>query len=160
MSNASSKAIGIILIVVFVILIGSASLRWFGWPFRHHNFFFPVTLSFLSILWLVLAFWVYKDAENRGLNGLLWALLVFIGNLIALIIYLIVRSERKTSAAAGGTPAKSACPSCGQDVASNFKFCPNCGRSVQTSCPACDKPVESSWKACPHCGRTFDEPKG
>ena len=157
MSNASSKAIGIILIVIFLILIGSAGLRWFGWPFRGHNFFFPMTFSALSLLWLLLAVWIYRDAEGRGMNGLLWALLVFIGNLIGLIIYLIVRSERKASAAAGPATAKTVCPSCGANVAAGFKFCPNCGKSVQSSCPACGKPAESSWKACPYCGRTFED---
>lgn len=157
MSSASSKAIGIILVVIVLILLGSAGLRWFGWPLRNHGLFFPMTFSALSILWLFLAFWVYKDAEGRGMNGLLWALLVFIGNLIGLIIYLIVRSERKTPAAGGARASQAVCPSCGGAAAPGFKFCPNCGKSIQASCPSCGKPAESSWKACPYCGRSFED---
>ncbi|MBN2199440.1 MAG: zinc ribbon domain-containing protein [Candidatus Aminicenantes bacterium] len=158
MSNASSKAIGIIVVVIALIalfFLGSTSMRWFGWPFREHGLFFP--LSMLSILWLLLAVWVYKDAEGRGMNGLLWALLVFVGNLIGLIIYLIVRSERKAAETLGPAAVKTVCPSCGADVSAGFKFCPNCGKSVQPTCPSCGKPAESSWKACPYCGRTFED---
>jgi len=154
MTNSSSKTLGIILAVILISALGFAGLRIFGpWPFRHSSHFFPFTLSFLSLLWVVLAVWVYRDAESRGMSGVLWALLVFIGNLVGILIYLIVRSERKPASAEGKPPV--VCPACGQTAASHFKFCPNCGKSLESICPGCGKPAESAWKTCPYCGQKF-----
>ena len=52
-------------------------------------------------LWLVLvfiAFLVYKDAEDRGMNGLLWFILVVLPwvGILFLIVYLIVRESKGT----------------------------------------------------------------
>ena len=60
-------------------------------------------------LWLILvfiAFLVYKDAEDRGMNGILWFILVILPwvGILFLIVYLIVRDSKDTSA----LPQKSA----------------------------------------------------
>jgi len=47
------------------------------------------------IIWFVIAIlialWVYKDAEKRGKSGVLWLLVVLVGGIIGIIIWLIVR---------------------------------------------------------------------
>jgi hypothetical protein len=43
------------------------------------------------IILAAIAFWVYKDAETRGMSGILWAILVFLFCIIALPVYLIMR---------------------------------------------------------------------
>jgi hypothetical protein len=139
-----------------------------GW----HNIpwfpFVPVwSFSLLFVfIWLAVILWVYKDAERRRMSGLLWALLVFIGNLVGLLIYLIIRQDHPVC---GETPAGSAtappsglsetsekklaaCPACQKTVEPIFIYCPHCGASLQKSCPSCGKPRESEWKVCPHCG--------
>jgi len=71
-----------------------------GWPF----------MGFWMIgLWLVLAvigILVYQDAQKRGMNGLLWLVLLLIPmfSVVALILYLVLR-EAKTTAGAGGKSA-------------------------------------------------------
>jgi len=45
------------------------------------------------IVWILVAVWVYKDAESRGMGGILWLLVVLFIGLIGLIIYLIVRGS-------------------------------------------------------------------
>ncbi|HDT11927.1 MAG TPA: hypothetical protein ENN58_04235, partial [bacterium] len=78
------------------------------------------TLSFFSFvllaLWIVVIVWVYRDAERRGMNGILWALLVLIGNLIGLLIYLILRSDSSLPASVGNRPGAvtKPCPGCGK----------------------------------------------
>jgi putative membrane protein len=73
---------------------------WLGIPF----------MGFWMLgLWLVLvviAFLVYKDAQDRGMNGILWFILVVLPwvGILFLIIYLIVRESKGTSA----VPQKSA----------------------------------------------------
>lgn len=53
-------------------------------------------MCLLPIIWFVvailLAVWVYKDAEKRGMGGVLWLIVVLIAGIIGLIIYLIVRA--------------------------------------------------------------------
>lgn len=51
------------------------------------------------IIFLIIAFFIYQDANKRGMNGLLWAILVIIPmvGLLFLIIYIIIR-EFKTQA--------------------------------------------------------------
>ncbi len=54
------------------------------------------------LVFIFVAIWMYKDAEGRGMSGGLWVVLLllasflfsFIGGLIVLVIYLIVRMER------------------------------------------------------------------
>ncbi len=96
------------------------------------------------------------------MSGILWLLLVLIGNVIGLLIYAIVRSEtpvRRPAQAGGAGPAccpPEICAGCGKPLASGYIFCPYCGKSLKTVCPACGKPVEADWKACPACGTNLD----
>jgi TctA family transporter len=52
----------------------------------------------ISVLWFVVAIliavWVYRDAEKRGENGALWLIIVLITGIIGLIIWLIVRGDK------------------------------------------------------------------
>jgi hypothetical protein len=53
------------------------------------------------ILGLLLCLWVYRDANSRGMHGLLWVLLMLVGSffwlgwLLVLIIYLIIRKPKR-----------------------------------------------------------------
>jgi putative membrane protein len=60
-----------------------------------------ILLAFLiGLVFLVLAFLVYKDADKRGLNGLLWGLPILIPWLgaVFLILYLILRDGGQLAA--------------------------------------------------------------
>ncbi|MEM3193762.1 MAG: hypothetical protein QXH97_02105, partial [Candidatus Bathyarchaeia archaeon] len=43
-----------------------------------------------SIIWFIinilLCVWVYRDAESRGMNGVLWLIVVLIGGIVGLIV--------------------------------------------------------------------------
>ncbi len=113
----------------------------------------------LIILWGAVLIWVYRDAEKRGMSGILWLLLVLIGNVIGLLIYAIVRSEtpvKRRDEGAGGGAGPEKCPGCGNRVGAGHSFCPYCGKSLKPTCPACGKMVDGSWKACPACGAGID----
>lgn len=51
------------------------------------------------IFWLIIAVllcvWVYRDAKTRGENAALWLIIVLIAGIIGLIVWLIVRPNRK-----------------------------------------------------------------
>lgn len=107
----------------------------------------------LFIIWIAVIVWVYRDAERRNMNGVLWALLVFIGNLIGLLIYLIVRTDSPpVSLENERSEMTQPCPDCQKPVNVNFAFCPHCGAQLENICPKCGKQVETEWKVCPHCG--------
>ncbi|MFQ6071063.1 MAG: zinc ribbon domain-containing protein [Candidatus Aminicenantales bacterium] len=181
MAASTGKTIALILLIMIILLLG---LRFtpliiapFGiftsitrmikvpgfdeihlrpWGIRFTSFSF---LSFaLFILWIVVIVWVYRDAERRGMNGVLWALLVLIGNIIGLIIYLIVRSD--TLQAIQATPPRKTCPGCKKSVEANYIFCPHCGTRIEEVCSQCKRPVEPSWNVCPICGATLKSQTG
>ena len=178
MATSAGKTIGLILLVIVIIWLAVNITPFLFAPFGHFSgaiksFRLPDIKGFyfdssafryslsslfsiaLLIIWIMVIVWVYRDAERRGMNGILWALLVFIGNIIGLIIYLILRSD--AAFAPEAEPATQTCPKCEKPVSSSYAFCPYCAAKLQTVCPECGKPTEKSWKACPHCGKKLSE---
>ena len=69
-----------------------------GWnPFWGGFGFFGIFWLIFFILGILLCIWIYRDANKRGMSGILWAALMilgcffFLGWLVVLIIYLVVR---------------------------------------------------------------------
>lgn len=166
MSQTTEKTLLVVILVILGIfaLFPISSYFFFGRlgvihpPF--HPWFLPAILVptvLLFILWLLVVVWVYRDAERRTMSGILWALLVFFGNFIGLLIYLIVRSEGLPKRMAAGVSQP--CPGCGKAVQQLYAYCPHCGAQLKAVCPNCDKPVASDWKVCPHCGQKLPEEK-
>lgn len=112
------------------------------------------------VVFVLIAVWVYRDAEGRGMSGALWVVLLvlaslffaFIGGLIVLVIYLIVRAEHPVlypmapymgyappmvpppgpAPAAPPPPvgvaaAATTCRNCGAPLAPGAVFCGRCG---------------------------------
>ncbi|MEM3587479.1 MAG: hypothetical protein QXO71_09185, partial [Candidatus Jordarchaeaceae archaeon] len=52
----------------------------------------PLIWGIFVIVWciigILIAIWVYRDAESRGENGALWLIIVILTGIIGLIIYL------------------------------------------------------------------------
>jgi len=84
---------------------------------------------FLPVLWflvgVLILFWVYRYAESRGMDGVLWAIVVFFLNIIGLILYLFVRESPRGGPL--GRRITRVCPKCGQILDEEAKFCPRCG---------------------------------
>lgn len=185
MTTSKNKGwnIAIVVLVVFMLLLAFRSIFWvlpFGVfhgvtkTFRDAGHAFTglegwgpmgiplviLPIAFLA-LWVLVLIWVYRDAERRGMSGILWLLLVLIGNIVGLLIYAIVRSERPVRVEGGSSgPAAEAnpgkCPGCGNPVSPSHAFCPYCGRKLARTCPSCGKPVDGDWKVCPACGTGLD----
>ena len=49
------------------------------------------------------------------------------------------------------------CKSCGANIKSNWKFCPSCGKTVNSDCycTSCGTKVESEWNFCPKCNTSL-----
>ncbi|HXV75927.1 MAG TPA: zinc ribbon domain-containing protein [Candidatus Polarisedimenticolaceae bacterium] len=119
-------------------------------------------LGIWGLLQAALAVWVGLDAGKRGLNGVLWGLLVFFTGIVGLIVYLLVGPAMQTQptgdapAATAATAGGRRCGSCATQVAPDFKVCPYCGTSL--ACGRCGKPVGGDWKVCPYCTGPLDAP--
>jgi RNA polymerase subunit RPABC4/transcription elongation factor Spt4 len=100
-----------------------------------------VIIAVLTIF-ILIGVYVYKDANSRGMNGLLWAIVaMFAPSFIGIIVYLIVRENY----------ASMACSNCGAQVKPGYNTCPNCGSSLKERCENCGAYVEPEFKVCPNC---------
>lgn len=102
-----------------------------------------IILVVIIIIGIISAVWIYKDANKRGGDGIIWVVLIIIctlstlfigffslaGIIAILIIWLVVRPP------IGGKPKSE----------SYDRQCPNCGR-----------PIPMDAKACPYCAKIFD----
>ncbi len=92
---------------------------------------------------ILVAVYVYRDANRRGMNAVLWMLVALLTpSLLGLIIYLLVRNNYSDLT----------CPNCNTPVEESYVVCPNCRTKLCPTCEVCSAPVQMSWKVCPHCG--------
>lgn len=177
MAATTGKTIGLVVLIILLIAFfmlanpfsrvmffnfmgGMPGMRWHlqGPGTNHAMRLGPIeTLLFSSsailfLFWIAVVVWVYFDAERKNMSGILWALLVFVGNIVGLIIYLIVRSTSSPPAFVSQQRTEKNCPSCSRPVKDEFEICPYCGANLREKCPSCGKSVEKDWKVCPYCG--------
>jgi len=90
-------------------------------------------ILFIPLLWFLVALlilvWAYQDAESRGMNGALWAIIIFFLSVLGLLLYLIVRSPQKDTNII--RQVSRVCPKCGQVLNEEAKFCPRCGKGLE-----------------------------
>lgn len=85
---------------------------------------------FLLLIGILIAIWVYKDAEARGESGVLWLLVVLVTNFIGLIVWLVVRPEKKEAKSRRESKPKTEtkyCTNCGSENQAGAKYCNECG---------------------------------
>jgi hypothetical protein len=123
-------------------------------PMQTEWFFFSGAICGIIILffviWILICVWIYRDAESRGMSGALWLIIVLIASLLGLIIYFIVREDKKSrypqQAQYGQPPAQRGYPPPQQPYQpathTGARFCKNCGAGIQ-----------SSTRFCPNCGQ-------
>jgi hypothetical protein len=123
---------------------------------------------FIFIIWIVIAIWAYKDAEQRGESGALWVIIILIIGIIGLIIWLIVRPPIGGKKE-GKTPrVDRRCPDCGRQIPIDALMCPYCGKNFASKnqkiknslykrkmpefCTECGNKFEENEKYCSNCG--------
>jgi RNA polymerase subunit RPABC4/transcription elongation factor Spt4 len=189
MKSSSAQTLGIVLAVLAVLMVigffrfliafplGIVDGVGHGWNHRAGTWFWPFAgftgffgLAFL-VIWVMVALWVHRDAESRGMEGVIWALVVFFVHVIGLIIYLVVRSNHPVLAAAPASKPQTAtpppqagetaappvqpapvCKSCGRPVEKDHVYCAMCGQNLRSACSKCGKEIQKDWQVCPFCG--------
>lgn len=120
------------------------------------------------VIFILIAVWVYRDAQTRGMDGNIWAIafalagffIPFVGGIVVLVIYLVLRAEHPVMYPGGvpmapypsspqypavapplGAPpvapamqppvtAPTSCRSCGAPLRPGAAFCAQCGSKV------------------------------
>jgi putative membrane protein len=69
---------------------GAHMMDWWGIPFM------GFMMIGIWIVFIVIAFLVYQDANKRGMNGLLWLILVILPwiGIVFLVVYLVIREDK------------------------------------------------------------------
>ncbi len=97
---------------------------------------------FMAAMVLLLGY-IYADAKRRGMNAILWTLLIIlIPKPIGFIAYFLLRK-----------PLLLPCPKCGASVQQDFHFCPNCRCALGPTCLNCGRSIGAGFACCPYCGK-------
>lgn len=95
-------------------------------------------MPFFLIVNLLVALWVFYDAQKRGFTltqSILWAIGVFFLLIVFLPLYLIVRRRRGELWARGERRSFSStqklCFYCGKPYQNDPNYCPHCGQNLK-----------------------------
>ena len=106
-----------------------------------------VISSILAVIVLLIGY-VNADSKRRGMNSLLWTLLViFVPKALGFLAYFLLRK-----------PLMVPCPKCGTAVGADFRFCPKCGDAIAPMCPHCGRSIQRDYACCPYCGKAVGVP--
>jgi hypothetical protein len=125
-------------------------------------------LAAAVVLWLVCAWWTFRDLATRthdpvapylAAAGVLLSTPLFFP--LALVVYRLVRPPHPSAAdeilalrlAALGAEPEASCPSCGRATRDDWRRCPACGLELTLPCDACGHPVRTGWSICAWCAR-------
>ncbi len=101
----------------------------------------------LAVIILMIGY-VNADSKRRGMNSLLWTLLViFIPKALGFLAYFLLRK-----------PLLAPCPKCQWPVGSDFTYCPKCGYVLAPACANCGRPIQRDYMCCPFCGKPVAVP--
>lgn len=85
-------------------------------------------MMLFPVIGLLLCIWVYRDAQKRGMDAVLWLIVVLIANIIGLIIYFVVRKPEVIKGTPSPYSTAQYCKHCGNPLTSDARFCPKCGK--------------------------------
>ncbi len=121
------------------------------WFFPLFGGLFCFILVIPIVISILIGVWMYKDANKRGENGVLWLIVGLIAGIIGLIIWLIVR-PKEAPYDEHGKPL--------YQPYQHREFQPITPETMRTKCPQCGttftyqkNPSGSTRVKCPNCGK-------
>ncbi len=133
------------------------------------------TFGYMILLWIVAAYWAFRDMRDRTENpalpflatGLIILFLPFFFPL-GVIVYRVVRPPERLGdvyernlaeeALLAEVEAVKTCHGCDRRVNNEWIICPWCRQRLNRVCPNCDRLVGLDWSLCAWCGRDFEIP--
>jgi heme exporter protein D len=130
-----------------------------------------LVLFCIVVLWLGVAYWVYRDARRR-IDGPLFvwsAVAVGLVPVVGPLAYLLVRppetlADRRSRRIELRAIEQSLerhgprCPVCRTSVEAAFLVCPVCTAALKEPCGSCEAPLEPLWQVCPYCTAPVRQP--
>lgn len=102
-----------------------------------------IVCGIVLVVIVLLIGYVNADSKRRGMNSLLWTLLViFIPKALGFLAYFLLRK-----------PLVIGCPNCGTAIGTDFRFCPKCGCALTPTCRQCGRSISRDYLCCPYCGK-------
>ena len=80
------------------------------------------------VVWIVIAIWIYGDANIRGEHGGIWVIIILLTGIIGLIIWLCIRPPIKVQMRQQLKEPDRLCPECKKVIPFDANICPYCGR--------------------------------
>jgi len=137
----NSKKLAIMALACIVLSVAVAAVAsaqdeydWYGDEGAEWVLFGLGLACILPIIWFIIAIliaiWVYRDAEKRDSSGGLWLIIVIFTGIIGLIIWFVVRPPigGKKKAAAS---SERRCPNCGRAIPDDARTCPYCSKNFE-----------------------------
>lgn len=100
-----------------------------------------VAMLLFMIYWIIVALWVYQNAEKAQLFAPAWGILTLFTNLAGVFVYAIYRH------------ISSVCSACGAVQPQGNVFCRSCGHRIGRTCARCGHVLKPSDRYCPRCGQ-------
>jgi hypothetical protein len=123
-----------------------------------------LTLFFVALMWLGVAFWVHRDAHRRIKDPWVSATATLLGlvPVAGPLAYLLFRPpETLADVNARRVELRALerhllrpqpqCPVCRAGIEPSFLVCPVCTTQLKTPCNQCSAPLEPLWQTCPYC---------
>jgi len=121
-----------------------------------------LTLFFVALMWLGLAFWVHRDARRRIKDPWVAGTATLLGlvPIAGPLVYLLFRPpETLEDVKARRFELRALerhllrpqpqCPVCRAGIEPSFLVCPVCTTQLKKPCSHCSAPLEALWQACP-----------
>lgn len=109
------------------------------------RFYFALSWSTLSALYVLMIGYVSRDAPRRNMSTRLWVIICLaLPGGIGAVLYFLLR-----------LPVVALCPSCGASIHVEFHFCPQCAYQVSAACGNCYRGVRVTDLYCVHCGHSL-----
>ncbi|SHH92280.1 zinc ribbon domain-containing protein [Clostridium grantii] len=99
-----------------------------------------IATFFFMLYWVIVAIWVYANANKAKLNAVLWGIIVLFTNLAGVFVFLIYKQSGVS------------CRSCGLMQNKNNQYCTTCGDKLYDTCIHCNATVNKNDYFCSQCG--------
>jgi RNA polymerase subunit RPABC4/transcription elongation factor Spt4 len=131
--------------------------------------------AYMILLWIVAAYWAYRDMRDRTENPVLPFLATALVILFlpfffpfGVMIYRVVRPPERLGdvyernlaqeALLSEVEAVKTCRNCDRRIDPEWIICPWCRTRLHRVCPNCERLVGLDWSLCAWCGKDFERP--
>jgi len=131
--------------------------------------------AYVVLLWIVAAYWAFRDMRDRSENPVL----PFLASALVILflpfffpfgvmVYRLIRPPERLGdvyernlaqeALLAEVEAVKTCRGCDRRVDREWIICPWCRTRLHRVCPNCDRLVGLDWSLCAWCGQDFERP--